>query len=93
MNRQQWIEKCQHWKSQWPVMQDQYRPRETDYSLNIYAVLDAVNQHSQPSDILMGDAGSISYAGPVALNAKLNQRFIHRGASTSRKVSPPIKVP
>lgn len=76
MNRQQWIEKCQHWKNQWPVMQEEYRPAENDYSLNIYAVLDAVNRYSQPSDILMGDAGSISYAGPVALNAKLGQRFI-----------------
>lgn len=76
MNRRQWIEKCQHWKAQWPVMQEEYRPNETDYSLNIYAVLDAINQHSRPCDILMGDAGSISYAGPVALNAKPGQRFI-----------------
>jgi acetolactate synthase I/II/III large subunit len=76
MTRQQWIEKCQRWKEQWPVMQEEYRPGENDYSLNIYAVLDAVNRHSRSSDILMGDAGSISYAGPVALNAKVNQRFI-----------------
>jgi len=39
-------------------------------------VLDAINKHSRPEDILMGDAGSISYAGPVALNAKTGQRFI-----------------
>ena len=76
MNRQEWIEKCNDWKSKWPVMQDEFRANNADYSLNLYAVLDAINQYSRPTDILMGDAGSISYAGPVALNAKFGQRFI-----------------
>jgi acetolactate synthase-1/2/3 large subunit len=76
MNRQVWIDKCNHWKDIWPVMQDEYRANNNDHSLNIYAVLDAINKHSRPEDILMGDAGSISYAGPVALNAKTGQRFI-----------------
>jgi acetolactate synthase-1/2/3 large subunit len=76
MTRQEWIEKCNHWKSKWPVMQEEYRPAENDFQLNIYAILDAINQHSLADDILMGDAGSISYAGPVALNAKHGQRFI-----------------
>ena len=76
MTRDEWIEKCNHWKAKWPVMQEEYRPTENDFQLNIYAILDAVNQHSSADDILMGDAGSISYAGPVALNAKQGQRFI-----------------
>lgn len=76
MTRQEWIEKCNHWKSKWPVMQEEYQANNKDYSLNIYAVLDAINQYSNTNDILMGDAGSISYAGPVALNAKQGQRFI-----------------
>ena len=76
MTRAEWIEKCNHWKSKWPVMQEEYRPAENDFQLNIYAILDAINQHSLADDILMGDAGSISYAGPVALNAKHGQRFI-----------------
>ena len=76
MTRQEWVEKCNHWKAKWPVMQEEYRPTENDFQLNIYAILDAVNQHSLADDILMGDAGSISYAGPVALNAKHGQRFI-----------------
>ena len=76
MTRQEWVEKCNHWKSKWPVMQEEYRANNSDYSLNIYAVLDAINQYSSANDILMGDAGSISYAGPVALNAKQGQRFI-----------------
>lgn len=75
MTRQQWIDKCNQWKQQWPVMQPEYRD-DSDGRLNLYAVLDAVNQHSRSQDVLMGDAGSISYAGPVALNAKPGQRFV-----------------
>ena len=56
-------------------MQSEYLD-DSDHRLNLYAVLDAINQHSTSDDILMGDAGSISYAGPVALNAKENQRLI-----------------
>jgi acetolactate synthase-1/2/3 large subunit len=76
MNKQEWLSKCVEWKQKWPVMQEEYRPKYKDRKVNIYAVLDAINQYSTTSDILMGDAGSISYAGPVALNAKPGQRFI-----------------
>ena len=74
MTRQQWIERCQHWKHKWPVMQDQFR--DDSNGLNLYAVLDAVNLHSSADQVLMGDAGSISYTGPVALNPKSGQRMV-----------------
>jgi len=76
MTRQEWIDKCNHWKNIWPVMQPEYAANNNDYVLNIYAVLDAINKYSKSSDIIMGDAGSISYAGPTAINAKEGQRFI-----------------
>jgi len=76
MTRQEWIDKCSHWKAKWPVMQLYMAANNTDGVLNLYAVLDAVNQYSTTNDILMGDAGSISYAGPTALNAKQGQRLI-----------------
>ena len=74
MNKE-WIEKCNHWKKKWPTITDEHR-QETHKGLNLYAVLDAINRHSQSHHILVGDAGSISYIGPVALEAKENQRFI-----------------
>jgi len=76
MKHQQWIDKCNHWKNIWPVMQPEWEATNETNALNLYAVLDAINKHSRPEDILMGDAGSISYAGPVALNVKQGQRFI-----------------
>lgn len=76
MTRYEWIDKCNHWKAKWPVMQPEFEANNEDYELNLYAVLDAVNKHSTADMTLMGDAGSISYAGPVALNAKKGQRFV-----------------
>lgn len=76
MKKHEWILKCQHWKKKWPVIIDSYLPNDNDVKLNIYAVLDVINKYSSENDIIMGDAGSISYAGPVALKAKEGQRFI-----------------
>lgn len=75
MTRAEWVAKCQHWKNKWPVVQAEYL-QDTDKGLNLYAVLDAVNKHSTSEHVLMGDAGSISYTGPVALDPKENQRLV-----------------
>lgn len=92
MTRQEWIQKCNHWKQQWPVMQPEFAANNDDYVLNLYAVLDAVNKHSSPEHILMGDAGSISYAGPVALNAKSTQRFIFSPAQADMGWAVPAAI-
>lgn len=92
MMRNEWVQKCNEWKNKWPVMQEEYRPSEGQFQLNIYAVLDAINQHSSADDILMGDAGSISYAGPVALNAKQGQRFIFSPAQADMGWALPAAV-
>jgi acetolactate synthase-1/2/3 large subunit len=92
MTKAEWVKKCEHWKNKWPVMQDEYRANNENYILNIYAVLDAINKHSRPTDILMGDAGSISYAGPVALNAKKDQRFIFSPAQADMGWALPASI-
>ena len=92
MKNNEWIEKCNHWKNIWPVMQDEYKANNKDYKLNIYAILDAINTYSRPEDILMGDAGSISYTGPVALNAKKGQRFIFSPAQADMGWALPAAV-
>ena len=74
MNKFEWIEKCNEWKSKWPVIsQDHFLDED---GINIYAVLHYISKYSKPEDIIMGDAGSISYTGPVAIQAKQDQRFI-----------------
>lgn len=92
MNKQEWLSKCVEWKQKWPVMQDDYRANDKVGKVNIYAVLDAINQYSTSADILMGDAGSISYAGPVALNAKEDQRFIFSPAQADMGWALPASI-
>lgn len=92
MNKQEWLSKCVEWKQKWPVMQDEYRANNKDGRVNLYAVLDAINQYSTSADILMGDAGSISYAGPVALNAKEGQRFIFSPAQADMGWALPASI-
>lgn len=92
MTKHKWIEKCNHWKDKWPVFQPEYAANNQDYKLNLYAVLDAVNKHSTADMTLMGDAGSISYTGPVALNAKEGQRFVFSPAQADMGWALPASI-
>lgn len=74
MNNTSWIKKCNEWKNNWPVILDHHFDDKD--GIDIYAVLHYISKYSKPQHIIMGDAGSISYTGPVALQAKQNQRFI-----------------
>jgi len=89
--REEWYTKCHEWKNKWPVTQPEYFD-DTDGRLNIYAVLDSISKHSLSTDILMGDAGSISYAGPVALRAKENQRLIFSPAQADMGWALPASI-
>jgi len=92
MTRQEWVQKCAYWRHKWPAMQNEYRANNDDYKLNIYAVLDAINKHSKAEDVLMGDAGSISYAGPVALTPKKGQRLVFSPAQADMGWAIPASI-
>lgn len=74
MSRQEWIDKCRHWKRKWPVMQPEYL--DDTNGLNIYAVLEAIHQHSPDDAVLMCDAGSAFYMVPQAYRFKRGQRLV-----------------
>jgi len=92
VNRQQWVEQCQIWRDKWPVMQPEWQANDRDGVLNLYAVLEAVSNHSFANHVIMGDAGSISYAGPVALRAKLGQRFVFSPAQADMGWAVPASI-
>ena len=74
MTRQEWVQKCQHWKAKWPVMQPEYM--DDTHGLNIYAVLEAIQQHSADDAVIMCDAGSAFYMVPQAYRFKGTQRLV-----------------
>lgn len=93
MKRQEWVDKCNHWKSKWPVTAEQPAQNSNEsYRLNLYDVLSAVNKYSTADTTLMGDAGSISYAGPTALNAKQGQRFVFSPAQADMGWALPASI-
>jgi acetolactate synthase-1/2/3 large subunit len=74
MTREEWVAKCQHWKAKWPVMQPEYL--SDTHGLNIYAVLEAIHQHSPDDAVIMCDAGSAFYMVPQAYRIKGKQRLV-----------------
>lgn len=74
MTREEWIAKCNHWKHKWPVMQPEYL--DDTNGINIYAVLDAISNHSADDAVIMCDAGSAFYMVPQAFRFKANQRLV-----------------
>lgn len=74
MTREEWVAKCQHWKAKWPVMQPEYM--DDTHGLNIYAVLEAIQQHSADDAVIMCDAGSAFYMVPQAYRFKGTQRLV-----------------
>ena len=69
-----WIDTCNKWKQQWPV----YQPEHADdsHGLDIYEVLESVNEILTDNNHVVADAGSPSYACPTALKATCSNQFI-----------------
>lgn len=74
MTREEWVAKCQHWKRKWPVMQPEYL--DDTHGLNIYAVLEAIHEHSPHDAVIMCDAGSAYYIVAQAYKFKDKQRLV-----------------
>jgi len=74
MTRQEWIDKCNHWKAKWPVMQPEYLDDMRD--LNVYAVMDAITTHAPDDAVYMSDAGLAYYLLPQLANVRAQQRIV-----------------
>ncbi len=74
MTRQGWIDKCNHWKHKWPVMQPEYLDNSKE--LNIYAVLHSLFTHAPDDAVFMADAGTAYYTLPQAARIRGKQRIV-----------------
>ena len=72
MTKQEWLDKCSHWKQKWS--RREYLP--DDNGLDIYAVLDAISKYSPDDAVIMADAGTAFYTVPQAYKFKGNQRLV-----------------
>jgi len=72
MTKQEWLDKCSHWKQKWS--QREYLP--DDNGLDVYAVLDAISKYSEDDAVIMCDAGTAFYTVPQAYKFKGTQRLV-----------------
>jgi acetolactate synthase-1/2/3 large subunit len=72
MTKQEWLDKCSHWKQKWS--QREYLP--DDNGLDVYAVLDAISKYSADDAVIMCDAGTAFYTVPQAYKFKGTQRLV-----------------
>lgn len=71
---EQWIIKCNNWKFKWPVFQKNYSG--TSEGINMYLMLEKINETSSENSIIVSDAGSSLYVTSQAIKIKKGQKHI-----------------
>lgn len=71
---EQWIIKCNNWKHKWPVFQKNYL--DTSKGINMYLMLEKINEISSENNIIVSDAGSSLYVTSQAIKIKKGQKHI-----------------
>jgi acetolactate synthase-1/2/3 large subunit len=69
-----WIKICNDWKLKWPVFQKKYL--DTSIGINMYLILEKINEISTENNIIVSDAGSSLYVTSQAIKIKKNQKHI-----------------
>lgn len=85
-----WLDKCKLWKEKWNVIQKKHLNDKN--GISIYNVMHFMNNFTTNNNVIVGDAGSISYVGPVALEPKKNQRFIFSSAQADMGWALPASI-
>lgn len=71
---EKWAIKCNNWKFKWPVFQNSYL--DTSEGINMYLILEKINEFSKENTIVVSDAGSSLYVTSQAIKIKKNQKHI-----------------
>jgi acetolactate synthase-1/2/3 large subunit len=85
-----WIEQCKKWKAEWPVYQDIFSDEHD--GINIYAVIEALNNNTNSNDVFITDAGTAAYAVGQNLKLSKNQKLVMPGAQGDMGFALPASV-
>lgn len=86
-----WSEKCNHWKSKWPIYTPEvHRPDTT--GVNLYEIVESINRNMQPKDCFIVDAGQPCYI--LSTNGKYKQdcRYMAQAAQGDMGYAIPASV-
>ena len=86
-----WSDKCLHWKSKWPIYnQDVHRPDTT--GINLYEIVESINRNMQPNDCFIVDAGQPCYILSTNGKYKENCRYMAQAAQGDMGYAIPASV-
>lgn len=69
-----WIDKCKHWKKNFPKCESQYKGAE---EVDLYELAEVMSKHLKDDAICISDAGLEELIIPTSLEFTKNQRCIH----------------
>lgn len=107
MNKNEWINKCQYWKEKWNFNNEYKNLKNSSEKvisnrnisfhiihedLNLYSVIEELNNSSDSNDIFVCDAGSMSYVCPVVLKIRGNQKLISSPAQADMGWALPASI-
>ena len=72
MTRDEWLDKCSHWKKKW----SHHEQLPDDNGLDIYSVVDAISTYAPDDAVIMCDAGTAYFVVPQTFRFKGTQRLI-----------------
>ena len=72
MTKQEWLDKCSHWKRKW----SHHEQLSDDNGLDIYSVVDAISTYASDDAVILCDAGTAYFVVPQTFRFKGTQRLI-----------------
>ncbi len=79
---QDWLDTCQNWKKNYPVLQPKHLNQDNGY-VNVYAAIYSISNHLMEGQTTVVGNGSACVVGSHSYIIKKNQRFITNSAIAS----------
>ncbi|MBA3044802.1 MAG: thiamine pyrophosphate-binding protein [Euryarchaeota archaeon] len=86
----EWIKKCQHWKSKYPVCLLEYANEKN--GINLYYFVDRLSANMKPDSVTVSDAGSSFYVASQGIQLKARQRYITTGGQAEMGYTIPATI-
>lgn len=91
MNKQEWLNKCNHWKNKWPQL-GLLEFEDDSRGINLYKFIEVLNKNLEEDSVIVGDAGSSIYVNSQSLQLKGLQRFILDSSQSGMGASIPMSI-